>query len=191
MDGPLKNLNLCRNWKMFFGALSNDAFGKDQLCEFASNAILNDILSQEHISLIRDIQKTFCEMWESDFFYLDTIENLFLGRDNSQFADTLKRELIARSGDRIKSDEVFRDALQTTVLICVDTTKSWINDRIICAIESSQLQRNQIDRINSRNEGTFEALDLKKISYAINSRDKTAFKSAVLKQEELDDGPRL
>ena len=191
MDGPLNNLNLGRNWKKYFSALSNDAFGEEQLCDFAAHAILSDILSQEHISLLSEFQKLFCETRESHIFNRDKIESLFFSRDNSQFADSLKRELISRSGGQIKSDELFLDALQATILICVDTTRSWIEDKIICAIESMQLQRNQIDRINSRNEGTFNALELEKILFAINNRDKTAFKSAVSKQEKLDDGPRL
>lgn len=189
-DGPFKNLKLCRRWKRFVEAVQNDAFGSNECCALASDALVREILTDDVQPLLADLQ-AYARREQLDFDPLSSVESIFNGHSKMPFADTLQKEVVFRLSELIAPSNALWQALDASVSNQISVVRNRIEEECIRAREVGEMRQDQFDYTVTQASATFDLLARNKICEALLAGDKKAFKGAVSKKKGLDEGPCL
>ena len=189
-DGPSKNLDLLRHWKTYVKAVENNAFNLEEKCNLASNALLRDILNNDNQALLCDIE-ILCSKDQLDLDIRSLIEHQFHRHNKSPFANHLQRELMFRLKNGVAPDIPFQQAVKASVEAQINTIKNRIEDEFIRVSESGKIKQGQAHHIVTESNSIFDALDRQGLCEAVSAKNKHAFKRAIQKQKDIDQGPHL
>lgn len=189
-DGPFKNLKLNRGWKRFIVAVQNDAVNIHERCNFASDALVQDILTSENLELLKDLDDYGCKR-QLDIDVLSEIENIFGCHSLTPFAVALKKAIALFLADNLSFTAAFERALKETIINMFNSIKSRLEEEYLLGCENGKLKINQLSVFFKKLNNIFGILSLDplKILEAIRTRNKVAFKNAVSKKLGLDEGP--
>ena len=183
-DGPFKNMKLGQRWKRFADAVQGDAFDCVECCNYASDAILHEILTSEFQGLLADYQ-TYSSGNQLGFDPLATIEGLFDRHKKSPMTDILQKEIMFRVGQQVAPGEALQPALAASLNRLVGVTKSRFEEECIRVCEAGDIGVKQFRRTVSQLSETFERVDQGKLCDAILASNKKAFKAEVSKKNRF------
>lgn len=189
MDGPFKNLKLGNHWKRFLEAAQNDVVDMATCCALASDAVVHEILDENH-PLLDNLYTYGCRE-QLDIDPLFSIENIFNRHNRASFADFLQKELGFRLNDQMSLSPAIEQALKATMSQQISAAGNRIEEECIYACESGKMEWGQLASIMTRVRAIFGALDRDEIYDALRSGNKNAFKDVASKKEGLDEGPPL
>lgn len=187
-DGPFNNLVLGRRWRRYADALLNDAVDSAERCALASDAIVQELLTDDTQALIKDLQ-IYASKKQLDFDPVSSIEMVFNNHDKTSFADTLQKELAFRLNEQTAPEIAIAQALDASVCDHIGEAKNRIEEECVHLRESGEMRQEQFDRAVNNSNATFDILTISNICDALRACDKFAFKKAASKKEGLDEGP--
>ena len=189
-DGPFNNLKLGRRWNRFAATLDIDAADDSEQRALASDAILNDILTEDFQPLLTDLRE-YERRPQLDLDPLSSVESIFRSRSKTAFSDTFQKELSSQLGHQMTPDRAIGQALDVSVDYQIRKAKNRIQEECIRLRESREMRREQFDRTVTRANAVFDTLPKGDICNALRAGDKNAFKNAVSKRKGVDEGPSL
>ncbi|KIH77534.1 hypothetical protein SAMN05660860_00958 [Geoalkalibacter ferrihydriticus] len=189
-DGPFKNLRLTKRWRKFTEAAYNDAFDQIEYCAMASDAVVQDALTDSVRALVSALN-SYVTQNQMDIDPLSSLERIFNEHSKDQFADTLQREMRFHLSEKCLPGEALEQALAASVDDQINIARNRIQEECIHSSEIGQMRQDQLDRTIERANSAFESLDRQSICEAIIAGNKQAFKGAVAKKDGLEEGPSL
>jgi len=189
-DGPFKNLKLGKCWKRFVEAVQSDAFGHAYCCALASDALLDEILTNAVKTIVADLV-AFGSRVQLDLVPLTSVEEIFNRHSKSAFTDTLQKEVACRVSDQMACSDAIKEAIGAAVSDHIGEVKNRIEEESIRSLEFGKMRQDQFYRIVNQSNAIFASLASNEVCDALLACDKKAFKDVVSKKVGLDEGPSL
>ena len=189
-DGPFKNSKLGRRWNRFAATLHIDAADNSERSALASDAILRDILTEDFQPLLTDLL-AYGRRAQLDLDPLSLVESIFRSRRKTAFGDAFQREVSFRLEHQMTPDVAFEQALEASVAFQISRARNRIQEECVRLRESGEMRPEQFDLTVTRANWVFDTLPKDDICNALRAGEKNAFRDAVSKRKEVDEGPSL
>ena len=113
-DGPFRNLKLDKRWKRFFEAVQNDTVDSTEVCAFASDALMHEILTEDNKALLADLY-AYEQKKQLDLDPVSSCDSIFDEHSKTPFSDFLQKELKYRLIEHVPPDIAINQALERSV----------------------------------------------------------------------------
>ncbi len=189
-DGPFKNLKLNRRWKRFVEVVKNPAFDRAICYALASDALVREILTDGVKALVADLL-AFASQEQLVIDPLSSVDSIFNAHMKTPFADTLQKEVAFCLSQEVTPIGAVQQALEAAVTEQTHEARNRIVEECICAQEVGKMSQAQFFQTVSQVDAIFDSLNTNEVCGALLAGNKSAFKNAVAKKVDLDEGPSL
>ena len=189
-DGPFKNLDLGGRLQKVVQACHNDAFDSIHLRLLVSHAVVGNILTEDCRGLLCELLG-YARQPAFDIDPKSAIQQIFDSHRKTAFGEILEKQVYSRLADQMMPEAAIPQALEAAVEVQINTSRTRIEDECLRALASEEMRRDEFDRIEVRKKEAFDALAKDDICSAVLKLDKNAFRTAVVKRTDLEEGPRL
>lgn len=190
VDGPLKNMDLGKDWDRPIEALENDAVDLDQCKVFVSDSITRELNAKPNISVLNKI-KLYQQQSQLDIDPTYHIRKIFGENSKPPFIDQLEKQLIRRLGDGMQIEDALPQSLEATIIWRADEVKNRLQEKVIHSHEMQEIDQEKSQNLIEKISRTLDGLDVQLIGEAVLKGDKNAFKDAINKKSGIDEGPKL
>jgi hypothetical protein len=187
-DGPFRNAELSSRWKRYGQELVSDAASPEERTVHACHSIIGDVDMDAFSSLFKEL-KIHAERPQLDLDPVAAIEAIFEQHALSPLIDALQRHLIANVQDQLSPEKALNEALENTVKECVGTIKNRLDEECIRARDVGDMSREDYQKGIERNRETFAAIKPSGLCDALATGNKRAFRRAMQKKTDVDQGP--
>lgn len=189
-DGPFNNLKLNRRWKRFVEVVQNPAFDRAVCCALASDALVREILTDGVKVLVADLL-AFASQEQLVFDPLSPVDSIFDVHAKTPFADTLQKEIAFCLSQEVAPINAVQLALEATVTEQIHEARNRIEEECIRALEVGDMSQDKFFQTVSQAGAIFDSLNTNEVCDALLAGNKSAFKNAVSKKIDIDEGPSL
>lgn len=187
-DGPFSNADLSSRWKRYGQDLVSDASSREERTMRACHSMIGDV-DMKTFSPLFDELKAYTDQTQLDLDPITAVETIFDNHPMSPLSDALRRHLTANMREQIHPEEVLDHALKGMTKEWISTTKNRLDEECIRARELGDMSREDYGKGIERNRETFAAINTSELSEALAIGNKRAFRQAVEKKFDVDEGP--
>lgn len=187
-DGPFRNAELSNYWKRYGDQLVNDATSVKERAMQVCHAMMDDAGIEEFTLLFNDL-KAHVDRPQLELDAINAIEAIFDARPPSLLGDSLQRHLMANLREQATPNDALNQALGGAAREWVGTAKNRLDEECIRARDIGDMSQKSYRLGIERNQEAFAAINPGDLRDALASGNKYAFKHAVQKKRDVDEGP--
>ncbi|TAJ74912.1 MAG: hypothetical protein EPO45_16510 [Sphingobium sp.] len=187
-DGPFRNMPLNAAWKRYGEDLVNDAKSSDERIARASDAMLSNVDIGEIATLVAALRE-YDNRLQLDFDPLGSIQRIIGEHDGGSLGDELARNLMANLQGQDPLATALNKALIDVAENLISSSKSRLDVHCVKSRELGDMKAADYPTALARNRDTFAAIDIAKISNALETGNRRAFAADLKKKVGTDDGP--